>query len=57
MKGKVSLASWRYAGDKVRLLYEDGSIVFVSKEDFDRAFGAIISASKEDVVNDFAIEG
>lgn len=50
----VFLKEWNYAGDKVRLAYKDGSEVFVSKTDFDRAFGCIVSASKADVVRDFA---
>lgn len=51
----VVLKIWNYEGDKVRLAYEDGTEVFVSKADFDRAFGCIVSAPKADVVRDFAV--
>ena len=51
----VYLTSWNYAGDKVKLVYEDNDIVYVSKVDVDRAFGAIVSATKAEVVRYFAI--
>ena len=47
---------WTYRGDKVCLEYNDGENVFVHRSDFNRAFGAIVNASKEDVIRDFAIE-
>lgn len=49
------LKNWNYAGEKVCLAYDDGSEVFVSKTDFDRAFGCIVSAPKSTIVRDFAI--
>lgn len=51
----VYLKHWSYVGDRVSLEYSDGSEVFVSKSEFDRAFGAIVNASKDEVVRDFAI--
>lgn len=51
----VYLKKWNYAGDKIRLVYEDDSVVFVAKKDFDRAFGCIVSTSKANVVRDFAL--
>lgn len=51
----VCLKNWNYAGEKVRLAYDDGSEVFVSKADFNRAFGCIVSAPKSAIVRDFAI--
>ncbi|MBQ3182179.1 MAG: hypothetical protein IJB57_00785 [Clostridia bacterium] len=51
----VYLKSWNYDGDKVKLVYEDNDIVYVSKTDFDRAFGTIVSATKADVLKDFAM--
>lgn len=51
----IYLKTWNYDGDKVKLVYEDDDIVYVSKIDFDRAFGAIVSASKNDVLRDFAM--
>ena len=50
------LSCWRAEGDKVRLVYEDNTELYVTKEDFDRAFGCIISASKDEVIRDFAID-
>ena len=51
----VYLKTWNYTGDKVKLVYEDDDIVYVFKVDFDRAFGAIVSATKEEVLRDFAM--
>jgi len=51
----VYLKTWNYTGDKVKLVYEDDDIVYVSKIDFDRAFGAIVSASKVDVLRDYVL--
>lgn len=54
---KIMLAEkWEPAGDRVRLHYEDGSVLHVKRSDFDRAFGAIMNAPKENVLRDFAIE-
>lgn len=52
----VFLKKWNHAGRMVRLEYEDGTEVFVSKTDFNRAFGCIVSAPKADVIRDFAIK-
>lgn len=52
---KIYLKKWKIEGDKVKLTYEDDTVVFVSKVDFDRAFGCICSAPKADIVRDFAI--
>jgi hypothetical protein len=48
--------NWNCINGKVRLLYDDGSEVFVSKTDFNRAFGCIVSAPKSAIIRDFAIE-
>ena len=48
------LNEWSIEGNRVRLSYDIG-VLHVPKEDFDRAFGAIVSASYEDVQRDFAI--
>ena len=49
------LTQWENKGDQVRLTFLDGSMLFVSKKDFDRAFGCIVSLSKEEVEKDFAV--
>ena len=43
-------------GERIRLEFLDGSILYVKKQDFDRAFGCIINLTKEQVQADFAIE-
>lgn len=56
MDNRISLEKWSYEGDRAKLVYSDGDVVFVSKKDFDRAFGAIVSADKHDVIRDFALK-
>ena len=59
IKGDFSmnkLENWEIKGDFAHLTYSDNETVKVKKEDFDRAFGAIITASKEAVIRDFAIK-
>lgn len=56
MEHKVYLAKWNYEGDKIRLVYQDGTSLFVTKKDFDRAFGCIISLTKAEAEEDFAIK-
>lgn len=54
---RVYLKDWSYDGpDRVKLIYSDEETLLVSRKDFNRAFGAIINAYKEDVVRDFAIK-
>lgn len=54
---KIYIEKWETApNDKIFLMYSDGEIVVVEKADFDRAFAAIINATKEDVIRDFAVE-
>ena len=56
MKDEIKLTCWNIEDDRVKLVYDDNTTVYVSKEDFDRAFGCIISLSKEEVIRDFAIK-
>lgn len=54
---RINLADWNYDGDKrVKLVYDDGDVLYVTREDFNRAFGAIVSADKHEVIRDFAIK-
>ena len=55
MTERINLNAWTDMGEKVQLGYTDGTILYVRKTDFNRAFGPIISASKEEVIRDFAI--
>ena len=50
------LTKWERNGERIRLEFLDGSILYVKKQDFDRAFGCIIILTKEQVQADFAIE-
>ncbi len=57
MSNKVYLDNWKPMDNgTVKLTYKDGEEVYVQKTDFDRAFGAIVSADKDAVVRDFAIK-
>lgn len=56
MDHKVYLEKWEYDGDNVKLDYQDGTSFYVSKKDFDRAFGCIISLTKVEAEEDFAIK-
>lgn len=56
MDKKVHLTSWSKDGDKIKLIYEDGDILHVNTPDFNRAFGCIVSATKDEVIRDFAIK-
>ena len=47
---------WERNGERIQLEFLDGSIMYVKKQDFDRAFGCIINLTKEQVEADFAIE-
>ena len=53
---KVYLMAWKHEEDRFSLIYLDGSELFVRYEDFNRAFGCIVSAEKADVQRDFAIK-
>lgn len=50
------LTKWARNGERIQLEFLDGSILYVKKQDFDRAFGCIISLTKEQVQADFAIQ-
>lgn len=52
---RIRMRKWNYDGDNVRLEYTDNTVVYVTKEDFNRAFGSIINSSKEDVIKEFGI--
>lgn len=51
----VYLQEWSIEKNRAKLKYEDGSVLFVKKSDFNRAFGCIICLTKEDVQQNFAI--
>ena len=51
----IYLAAWEIAGNRVKLVFSDRDVVYISKADFDRAFGTIINAKKDEVIRDYAI--
>lgn len=51
----IRIKDWKVCGNIVTVSYDDGTDVHVNTLDFNRAFGAIINATKEEVVRDFAI--
>ena len=50
------ITAWNHEGERIKLRFLDGSILYVTKTDFDRAFGCIINLTKEEVEKDFAIQ-
>lgn len=57
MNVKVFVSNWELVDEeKVKLTFDDGDIVYVRKDDFNRAFGAILGADKEAVIRDFGID-
>lgn len=57
MKQRNYLTKWERAGDRIKLDFLDGTILYISKADFDRAFGCIINLTKDEVEENFAIQG
>lgn len=52
---RIFLDDWQDEGERVKLIYKDGDCFYVSKDDFNRAFGCIVSGEKEDIARDFAL--
>jgi len=48
----IYLKTWNYDGDKVKLVYEDNDIVYVSKVP---SIWSNISASKADILRDYVL--
>lgn len=55
MAKKVHLKKWKIKGDKVKPIYGFLSSFYVSKKDFDRAFGPIVSGQKDEIKRDFSL--
>lgn len=55
MDYKVYLEKWSYEGNRVRLDYKDGTALYMTKKDFDRAFGCIIRLTKAEADEEYAI--
>lgn len=57
MKQRNYLTKWERAGDRIKMDFLDGTILYIRKTDFDRAFGCIINLTKDEVEENFAIQG
>lgn len=55
-KKKVHLKNWKDKGNRVKLIYPHFDSFYVSKEDFNRAFGCIVSGEKTEIKRDFAVK-
>lgn len=55
MSNDARLKNRTIEGDKVKLTYSDGNFLYVTKKDFDRAFGCIIALTKAEAQRDFAM--
>ena len=55
MAKKVHLKKRKIKGDKVKLTYGFLSSFYVSKKDFDRAFGPIVSGERSEIKRDFKL--
>ena len=54
-KDKVYLKEWIDEGDKIKFVYEDGDSFYVSRVDFNRAFGCLISGEKDEIKEGYDI--
>jgi len=52
MDNKVYVSDWNYAGNRVRLIFRDGSEYFISKEKFESSTNLIFSATKDEIKRD-----
>ena len=55
MENNIYLKDWEIEGEVVKLIYDDNTEFFVSKNDFDRAFQCMVSCHKSDIKRDFEI--
>ncbi len=55
MSTRVNLLLWNFEGDKVRLVYVDGTVLYVQKSDFNEHFGFIVNVDKDSVLRSFQV--
>ncbi len=55
MAKKAHLKKWKDKGKTVKLIYPHMRSFYVSKEDFNRAFGCIVSGEMSEIKKDFAL--
>lgn len=56
LKDDARMVDWKQDGEFVNLFYSDHDVLKVNKSDFNRAFGAIVNATKSAIVRDFAVK-
>lgn len=52
MDNKIYVSDWNYAGNRVRLIFRDGSEYFISKDKFESSTNLIFSATKDEIKRD-----
>ena len=55
MDNKIYVADWNYAGNRVRLIFRDGSECYVSREQFENSRGLVFGATKDEIKQNFAV--
>lgn len=55
MDKNVYLKKYKVKGEKVKLIYQNGTSLFVRRTDFDRAFQCMVTCPKSEIKRDFAI--
>ena len=53
MDKKIYVSDWNYVGNRVRLVFRDGSEFYISKEKFESSINSIYSKSKDDIKRQF----
>ena len=54
MDKKIYVSDWNYAGNRVRLIFRDGSEFYISKEQFENSTNSIFGATKDDIKRNFS---
>lgn len=53
MDKRIYVSDWNYAGNRVRLVFRDGSEYFISKEKFESSTNLIFGATKDEIKHNF----
>ena len=56
MEKRIDLKDWKPMGDLVKLIYTDNDEFYIKKEDFNRAFGPIVSGNKADIKKEYKVK-
>lgn len=55
MDKKIYVSDWNYAGDRVRLIFRDGSECYISKAQFESSASSVFGATKTEIKQKFAV--